>query len=41
VARQTLKGYKPAEVPSEHVPTRRAEAKVRFAHLLDAESADH
>ena len=40
VARQTLKGYKPAEVPTEHVPTRRAEAARRFAHLLEAETAD-
>jgi acyl-CoA dehydrogenase len=41
VARQTLKGYKPAEVPSEHVPTRRADARRRFAHLLEAQTADH
>ncbi len=40
VARQTLKGYKPTDVPSEHVPTRRAEARERFAHLLDMETAD-
>jgi acyl-CoA dehydrogenase len=40
VARQTLKGYKPADVPSEHVPTRRAAARERFAHLLDLETAD-
>jgi acyl-CoA dehydrogenase len=40
VARQTLKGYKPVEVPSEHVPTRRAEAVQRFAHLLEVETAD-
>jgi acyl-CoA dehydrogenase len=40
VARQTLKGYKPVDVPSEHVPTRRAEAAQRFAHLLDVETAD-
>src|SRR2546430_1830018 len=35
VARQILKNYKPVEVPTEHIPTRRAEAKERFAHLLD------
>ena len=40
VARQTLKGYKPTEVPTEHVPTRRAEARQRFADLLDLETAD-
>jgi acyl-CoA dehydrogenase len=39
VARQVLKGYKPVEVPSEHVPTRRAAARERFAELLgDASS---
>jgi acyl-CoA dehydrogenase len=41
VARQALKRYQPVDVPTEHVPTRRAEAKLRFAHLLDAETADH
>ena len=40
VARQTLKGYKPADVPTEHVPTRRVAAKEHFAHLLDLETAD-
>jgi acyl-CoA dehydrogenase len=40
VARKTLKGYKPVDTPSEHVPTRRAEARERFAHLLDLETAD-
>jgi acyl-CoA dehydrogenase len=40
VARQTLKEYKPVDVPSEHVPTRRAEARERFAHLLELETAD-
>ena len=30
----------PVEVPTEHVPTRRAEAVQRFAHLLDVETAD-
>ena len=39
VARQVLKRYKPAEglFPSEHLPDRRAEARKRFAHLLDLE----
>jgi acyl-CoA dehydrogenase len=41
VARHTLKGYKPTAVPSEHVPTRRAEAKERFAQLLEVATADH
>lgn len=41
VARHTLKGYTPVEVPSEHVPTRRAAAEKRFALLLDRATADH
>jgi acyl-CoA dehydrogenase len=40
VARQILKNYKPVEVPTEHIPTRRAEAKERFAHLLDEATAN-
>jgi acyl-CoA dehydrogenase len=40
VARKTLKGYTPVDVPTEHVPTRRADARERFAHLLDLETAD-
>jgi acyl-CoA dehydrogenase len=40
VARQILRGYEPHEVPSEHVPTRREEARARFAELLDAVSAN-
>ena len=35
VARQVLKGYKPTDVPTEHVPTRRAAAQEKFAWLLD------
>ena len=37
VARQILRGYAPppGEVPSEHVPTRRAAARERFAELLE------
>ncbi|MGH9295107.1 MAG: acyl-CoA dehydrogenase family protein, partial [Acidimicrobiales bacterium] len=35
VARQVLKGYQRVEVPSEHVPTRRAAALQKFADLLD------
>jgi len=42
VARQILRGYQaPADgVPSEHVPTRRETARQRFAHLLEAVSAN-
>jgi acyl-CoA dehydrogenase len=29
-----LKGYSPHEVPTEHIPTRRAEAQRRFADVL-------
>jgi acyl-CoA dehydrogenase len=38
VARQILRGYEPppGDVPSEHVPTRRAAARERFAELLEA-----
>jgi acyl-CoA dehydrogenase len=42
IARQTLKQYKPAEglFPSAHLPERRAEARKRFAHLLDLEAGN-
>src|SRR6516225_872653 len=40
VARQVLKGYSPREVPSEHIPTRRAEAQRRFADVLDSLTVD-
>jgi acyl-CoA dehydrogenase len=42
VARQVLRGYTaPLQgVPSEHVPTRRAAARERYAHLLDAVTAN-
>src|SRR3954452_19811328 len=36
VARQILRGYTPSEVPTEHIPTRREEARRRFADLLEA-----
>jgi acyl-CoA dehydrogenase len=38
VARQILRGYSPPadEVPSEHVPTRKAAAREKFAELLEA-----
>jgi acyl-CoA dehydrogenase len=39
IARQLLKQYKPAEglFPTAHLPERQAEARKRFAHLLDLE----
>jgi len=42
VARQILRGYAPPPdgVPSEHVPTRRAAARERFAQLLDTVTSD-
>ncbi|UUY04281.1 acyl-CoA dehydrogenase family protein [Svornostia abyssi] len=42
VARQVLRGYSPPpdEVPSEHVPTRRAAAREKFAGILDAVTAN-
>jgi acyl-CoA dehydrogenase len=42
VARLILRGYAPPHdgVPTEHVPTRRAEAETRFAWLLDAATAN-
>jgi acyl-CoA dehydrogenase len=35
VARQVLKRYKAADVPTEHVPTRRRAAIEKFADQLD------
>ena len=40
VARQVLKGYRPAEVPSEHVPTRRLAAQAKFADALELATAN-
>jgi acyl-CoA dehydrogenase len=40
VARRVLKSYEPHEVPTEHIPTRRAEAQRRFADLLVDLTAD-
>jgi len=40
VARQTLKGYRAQDVPTEHVPTRRAAAKEKFAKALELVTAD-
>jgi len=42
IARQTLKSYKPVEgYPTDHIPTRRAEAQQRFAEYLDLATANH
>jgi acyl-CoA dehydrogenase len=38
VARQVLRGYAPAEVPTEHIPTRRSHAQAKFADLLEQAS---
>lgn len=40
VARRILRGYEPTDVPTEHIPTRRAAAQARFADLLDAASVN-
>jgi len=40
VARRTLRGYTPANVPTEHVPTRRAAAQEKFASQLFELTAD-
>ncbi|HEY6889977.1 MAG TPA: acyl-CoA dehydrogenase family protein [Solirubrobacter sp.] len=40
VARQILRGYEAHDVPSEHVPTRREDARERFAELLASVSAN-
>jgi acyl-CoA dehydrogenase len=42
VARQILHGYAPPadEVPSEHLPTRRAAAREKFAEILEAVTAN-
>jgi len=41
VARRTLRGYQPREVPSEHIPTRAIGARERFADALEALSLNH
>jgi acyl-CoA dehydrogenase len=42
VARQILRGYTapPGGVPTEHVPTRRVQARRRFADLLETATAN-
>jgi acyl-CoA dehydrogenase len=39
VARQLLRGYEPHELPSEHLPTRRAAAQAKYAAALAALSS--
>jgi acyl-CoA dehydrogenase len=41
VARRILNGYQPRDVPSEHVPTRRAAAREKFAWLLDTAAVNN
>jgi acyl-CoA dehydrogenase len=38
VAKRILRGYKPVDVPTEHVPTRRAAALAQYGSLLDADA---
>jgi acyl-CoA dehydrogenase len=40
VARKVLKEYKPVDVPTEHVPTRRKAAEAKFAELLEQVTAN-
>jgi len=40
VARRVLAAYRPADPPSEHIPTRRRAAEQRFGELLGRVSAD-
>jgi acyl-CoA dehydrogenase len=40
LARRTLRGYAPTDVPTEHVPTRREAARRKFADLLAEVTAD-
>jgi acyl-CoA dehydrogenase len=41
VARRILRGYQAREVPTEHIPTRAAGARERFADALEALSLNH
>ena len=40
VARSVLKRYHPVAVPTEHIPTRRAEARARFGELVEHATAN-
>jgi acyl-CoA dehydrogenase len=35
VARHALKNYAPSEIPSDHIPTRQAAARDKFAEMLE------
>ena len=40
VARSVLKGYSPSDIPTEHIPTRQAAAKEKFATMLELLTAE-
>ncbi len=40
VARRILRNYEPKDIPTEHVPTRRAEAQAKFASILENVTAN-
>jgi acyl-CoA dehydrogenase len=40
VARRLLKGYKPTDIPTEHIPSRTVDAREKFAQALDALSSN-
>jgi acyl-CoA dehydrogenase len=40
VARAVLRRYEPVDVPTEHIPTRRAQARERFADLVEHATAN-
>jgi acyl-CoA dehydrogenase len=40
VARRILRGYSPAEVPTEHVPSRAEAARRKFAQYLETATAN-
>jgi acyl-CoA dehydrogenase len=35
VARHALKEYEPSEIPTDHIPTRAAAARIKFADMLE------
>jgi acyl-CoA dehydrogenase len=39
VARDIFKGYEPRDLPSEHIPTRRAAALEKYGALLESAPA--
>ena len=40
VARSALKNYEASEIPTQHIPTRKAAAKEKFAEMLEMLSAE-